>query len=280
MTQTEAVSPVLCRICGQTTSFTNLHFQTNGGYILQKCDRCESVIVDSRPTHTELERTYDILFWDGEYEQHRNEHQALLAGKNFKRPYQQGLLRRIERLAPGKTMVEIGGGTGAFGAIVVSKGWRYSNYDISKVAVDFVNQLGLEAEYFEETTLPPIPRNSADVIVMWEVIEHIWAVHEYLVRLRDSLRHNGLLAVSTPNLQRRGYMASLTQPGLGSPPIHLNFFSQQSLHAALATAGFAEINFIHRRIYRPQPNFQSLSRHFRIALGIEATKTLYAIARR
>lgn len=271
---------VCCRICGQSSSLDDLQFKTNGGYSLLKCNYCETVIVDSRPSPSELQRTYDNLFESGGYEQHRDEHHALLTGNSVKRPYQAKILRTIERLEPGKTLVEIGGGTGAFGVLASSRGWHYCDYDVSQAAVDFVRSLRLNAEHFDENELPPLTSNSTDVIVMWEVLEHIWPVHQYLVRLREALRPNGLVIISTPNLKRRGYMDSLSKPGLGSPPIHLNFFTRTSLDTALRAAGFTQIDFISRRLYRPQLNFQSIVRHVKIALGVEATKTLYVIARR
>ncbi|MBP8973522.1 MAG: class I SAM-dependent methyltransferase [Anaerolineae bacterium] len=268
-----------CRICGQTTSFTDLHFRTNGEYRLHKCDRCGTVIVDSRPTSEELSEVYDTLFAEGGYKVYRDRHRDLLAGKLPKSPFLKGkMLHKIGQLAPGRTMVEIGGGTGAFGAIVSSQGWSYADYDISQVAVGFVRDLGLEAHCFEETDLPPIQENSVDAIVMWEVIEHIWPVHQYLVKLRDALHRNGVLAISTPNLRRKGYMNSLAHPGPNSPPIHLNFFTQEALSATLEAAGYSRIQFIHRRVYRSDLKLRSLIYNAKIALGIYETKTLYVLA--
>lgn len=270
-----------CRICGQNSSFNNLHYKTNGGHGLVKCTYCQTVTVDSRPTAEELQETYNQLFESGGYKQHRDEFEALLAGRPVKRPYQTKILRRIERVTPGRRLIEIGGGAGAFGTIASSRGWDYCDYDISATAVDFSRKLGLDAAQFDESDLPPLARNSdsADVIVMWEVLEHIWPVHDYLLRLRESLRPNGLIVISTPNLKRRGYMSSLGKPGLSSPPIHLNFFTRTSLEVTLRTAGFTRIDLVSRKIYRPQLNLRSIIRHFRIAVGAEETKTLYAIGR-
>lgn len=238
-------------------------------------------MVDSRPTPEELREVYDTLFAEGGYKVYCDRHRDLLAGKLPKSPFLKGkMLHKTEQLTPGRTMVEIGGGTGAFGTIASSQGWHYTDYDISKVAVDFVRDLGLEAHCFEETDLPPIQEDSADVIVMWEVIEHIWPVHQYLVRLRDALHRNGVLAISTPNLGRKGYMNSLAHPGLSSPPIHLNFFTRETLSAALGAAGYSKVEFVHRRVYRPQLKLRSLIYNAKIALGIYETKTLYALARR
>lgn len=268
----------LCRICGQISSFTDICFKTYGEYNLYKCNYCGTVMVNSRPTAEQLKEVYDFLFSQGGYKGHRDRHQKLLTGKSPRSPFQRKMLRKIGALTQGRCMVEIGGGTGAFGIMASSKGWHYVDYDISEVAVNFVRMLGLEAYCFEEADFPPIQKDSVDAVVMWEVIEHVWPVHQYLMKIRESLHDNGVLAISTPNSRRRGYMRSLAFPGLGSPPIHVNFFTEESLSATLQSAGYTRVRFIHRRIYRPEATLRSMVYNLKVALGIYETKTLYVLA--
>jgi hypothetical protein len=64
------------------------------------------------------------------------------------------------------------------------------------------------------------------------------------------------------------------------PPVHINFFTQHSLKAALEHAGFRIIEVIKRRFYRPSLEIQSIIMSLRWALGLYPSKTLYAIARK
>jgi 2-polyprenyl-3-methyl-5-hydroxy-6-metoxy-1,4-benzoquinol methylase len=155
--------------------------------------------VEQRPAPKELKQIYDHLFAEGEYEVHRREFEFLRAGRklpNFERPR---LLRQVRRIVRGQRLVEIGGGTGKFGLDAIHQGWEYTNYDISETAVRFCRRLGLDARTFVPTDPPPLEPGSIDLIVMWEVLEHLWHVRQYLDMIRVALRPGGALLLSTPN---------------------------------------------------------------------------------
>jgi 2-polyprenyl-3-methyl-5-hydroxy-6-metoxy-1,4-benzoquinol methylase len=174
-------------------------------------------------------------------------------------------------------MVEIGGGTGAFGVLAKSRGWQYHNYDISNVAVDYARQLGLDAFVFDAANIPPLPAQSANVVVMWEVIEHIWDVHSYLTTILESLKPNGTLMLSTPNFDFQPEFEK-TRPALCKPPIHINFFTGRSLKATLEHAGFRNIQVTKRRFYRPSLDIKSIIMSLKWGVGLYPPRTLYAIA--
>ncbi len=176
-------------------------------------------------------------------------------------------------------MVEIGGASGTFGVMAVSRGWDYVGYDISEVAVNLSRQLALDARLFEVGAVPPLSQQCADCVVMWEVIEHVWNVHEYLLRIREGLDGKGVLLLSTPNFEQRGYKESLAKPGLGSPPIHINFYySNASLQSTLQAAGFTNIRVFVRKISSPRPSIGNIFKYGKMFLGLEPGKTLYATA--
>ena len=113
------------------------------------------------------------VFERGGYEQHRAEFELIKSGKPPHEFYRGRLLKRIQRMCNGRSLIEIGGGTGSFGVLVKSRGWNYVNYDISEVAVNFCRELSLEAYCFDGGSPPPLFPQSADAVVMWEVIEHV-----------------------------------------------------------------------------------------------------------
>lgn len=211
------------------------------------------------------------------FEMSSREFEKLRSGKKVWLPYRTWLLRNVERAVAGRRMVEIGGASGTFGMVAVSRGWSYIGFDISETAVHLSKQLGLDARLFEVDTVPPLPEQSADCVVMWEVIEHVWNVHEYLLKIYRSLTDGGVLLLSTPNFEQRGYKESLAKPGLGSPPIHINFYTAKSLDYTLRTAGFGRIRVFARRVYFPKPSRANVLKYTKMFLGFEPGKTLYAI---
>ena len=255
----------------------NRTHQTSNGYELFRCGACQTILVDAKPPSGEIARVYDELFERGGYEMHRREFSALRSGKAALSLFRQFMIRKIERMAPGKRLVEIGGGSGAFGVLARARGWHYVDYDISDVAVGFARELGLEAHRLEPDRAPEMPPASADVVVMWEVIEHLWEAHSYLRAIRQALRPDGLLLLSTPNL---AYQTELEKTGpLSSPPLHVNFFDKASLTETLRRAGFSQASVWPKRFYRPALTLGSLRRSLRWALGLDPPMTLLAVAR-
>ena len=166
---------------------------------------------------------------------------------------------------------------GAFGLIAQRRGWDYEDLDISEVAVQFAQALGLRARVIQDR-VPDIPESSVDLIVMWEVIEHIWNVSEYLTTIRVALRPNGMLLLSTPNYFRSCYQTT-DEWGTSGPPVHLQFFTPESLKATLSLAGFRTVHLHRRRVWRPSRlSFGEVIRSARMAAGLEAPPTLYAFA--
>jgi 2-polyprenyl-3-methyl-5-hydroxy-6-metoxy-1,4-benzoquinol methylase len=237
-------------------------------------------MIARQPDLEEITRTYNYLFENGEYERHRVEFQTIKSGKMPPNFYRRHLLKRIERMCSGRTLIEIGGGTGAFGVLATSLGWQYTNYDISAVAVTFCQELSLKANLFNPGALPSILPQSADVMVMWEVIEHIWNLYEYLQLVRETLKTKGIFLFSTPNYLAPPYHKSALWGLLASPPIHTNFFTKESLEKSLHMCGFIENKVFKRRIYRPEWSLSSLTKSLRAAFFLDEPETLYGIARK
>jgi len=264
-----------CRICGQPTEFGHLD-RTINSYALQRCRVCGTVHVAERPAQR-AHNLYNGLFDGDVYQQHRMKYERLARGRKPHRPYDSWLLRKAEKRCQGRRMVEIGGGNGEFGLIAQSRGWKYIDFDISEVAVQWVRSLKLKAQTIEGD-VPNIPKGSADLVVMWEVIEHIWNVAEYLAAISNALGPNGVLLLSTPNWFRSCYQRS-NDLGASGPPIHINFFSPESLQATLFLTGFHSVNLVPRRLWRPSSlSARAVIRSIKMLLGTEAPPTLYALA--
>jgi 2-polyprenyl-3-methyl-5-hydroxy-6-metoxy-1,4-benzoquinol methylase len=237
-------------------------------------------MIERKPEQEEITRSYDYLFEKGEYEQQRVEFETIKSGKMPPNFYRRRLLKRVERMCSGRTLVEIGGGTGAFGVLATSRGWEYTNYDISEVAVTFCKELSLKANLFNLGSLPPLSPQSADLVVMWEVIEHIWNLHGYLQAVRLALNREGVFLFSTPNYLLASYQKSDHWGPLAAPPVHMNFFTKDSLETCLRLCGFKVYKVFKRRIYRPDWSLSSLTKSLRAAFFLDEPETLYGITRK
>lgn len=272
---------IVCRVCGQSSPQQSIGRVINGSYPLLKCPECSTILADQ--CRVESKKIYDELY-DQEglqaYEQHRVEFEKIVNGGKPHRPYQERLLAKVEKICSGRRMIEIGGGVGIFGKIAVSRGWDYTNYDVSEVALSYAEKLGLKTRLIENQRIS-LPANSADLIVLWEVIEHIWEVSGYLKIIREALVPNGVLLMSTPNYFRAAYQRSDSWGVGAAPPVHVNFFTQESLGAALRLNGFSKNDVFVRRIYLPaSKSLEGALRPLKFLLRLEEPPTLFSISRR
>lgn len=270
-----------CRICGRPAAVTSTHTISNG-YPLFACDYCETVMIEERPSAKVLNEAYDHLFQNGAYEAHRAEFNLLRAGRRPPNLYRSLSLNQLRRMVKGRRLVEIGGGTGSFGMLAQSKGWLYTDYDISEAAIGFANQLSLDARRFPVGEAPPIPANSVDVIVMWEVIEHVWNLREYLDAIFEGLNEGGVFLFSTPNYLRPAYQRAIVagRPAGSIPPVHINFFTPASLNKVMKAVGFQRFKVTKRRIYKPRANWRETVDGVKLAIGFGEPMTLIGFARK
>ncbi len=266
---------MICRICGLQASLLSAGREIKA-HPLFRCSVCETVMVNEKPDAVSIAKIYNDLFSIGDYEMHRIELEKLKAGKRLPDFYRTLLLRHAEHILPGRSLIEIGGGSGRFGLLARLRGWNYVNWDISEVAVDFCKQLGLPANVFEFGMPPPLASESADAVAMWEVLEHVWTVSDYLSTVRKALKPGGVFIFSTPNFK---YEPRSWGP-LASPPIHINFFTADSLTRSLRLRGFEDVKIFKNRVVKPELSLRSIASAVRCACFLEEPTTLFGSARR
>jgi SAM-dependent methyltransferase len=152
------------------------------------------------------------------------------------------MLALVERHAPRRgRLLEVGAGAGFFLKSAERAGWEVAGVELSGEAVTFASaRLGLDVrrEQAEQMTFPP---SWFDVVVMFDVVEHLLDPLVSLQRVRSVLRPRGTLIILTPNFN------ALTRFALGadwaalSPAEHLWNFSARSLDRMLRRAGFPSV---------------------------------------
>ena len=82
-----------------------------------------------------------------------------------------------------------------------------------------------------------------DVVVMFEVIEHLFDPRLVLEQVQRLLRPGGTLVLSTPNFNALSRFALGNSWAVLSPAEHLYYFTRDSLRALLQAAGFNTTRF-------------------------------------
>jgi len=110
-----------------------------------------------------------------------------------------GILERIERVAAGRRMVEVGFGNGQFLHTARARGWDVTGVEVSRAACDWVRDqydIRTACGLFENVSIEP---GSLDAVSSMETIEHLYDPVSFVERAREVLVANGVLFLTTPN---------------------------------------------------------------------------------
>ncbi|MGV0625273.1 class I SAM-dependent methyltransferase [Mycolicibacter minnesotensis] len=142
-----------------------------------------------------------------------------------------------QQLAPrcaGRDVLEAGCGEGYGADLIAQVARRVTGLDYDEAAVAHVR-----ARYPRVTAVQgnlaelPLPDASVDVVVNFQVIEHLWDQGQFIAECARVLRPGGLLMVSTPN-------RITFSPGRDTPinPFHTRELNAAELTELLLDAGF------------------------------------------
>ncbi|ULC60582.1 class I SAM-dependent methyltransferase [Flaviramulus sp. BrNp1-15] len=187
-------------------------------------------------SHDEIIQLYDKLYnnENAKYSSYViNEYDMLLKNKKIKIGYHRSnILRKHILKTKCKSVLEIGSGIGLMGAYIRSKnkGIKYLGIEIDKEAYEKSRKLNLNTVNSDFKIMDKIDE-SFDVILLWEVIEHLQDLKRFIELAYNKLNKNGKIILSTPNYNKIYNYPDREVDNLyqDTPPIHLNFFTKQSI---------------------------------------------------
>lgn len=138
------------------------------------------------------------------------------------------------RLARGKRVLDAGCGTGYGSAELAHSAFMVTGADIAAEAVDFAREhYRLPNLHFVQATCGamPHPDGTFDLIVAFEVIEHLAHWREFLLEVRRVMTPGGQFVVSTPN--KLYYTES--RGNSGANPFHVHEFEFEEFRTELTT---------------------------------------------
>ncbi|OBF81104.1 SAM-dependent methyltransferase [Mycobacterium sp. 852002-51163_SCH5372311] len=146
-----------------------------------------------------------------------------------------------ERLAPrcaGRVVLEAGCGEGYGADLIADVASRVVAVDYDESAVAHVRSRYPRVEVTQANLADlPLPDASVDVVVNFQVIEHLWDQGQFVRECLRVLRPSGLLMMSTPN-------RITFSPGRDTPvnPFHTRELNADELTELLVEAGFSDVS--------------------------------------
>jgi SAM-dependent methyltransferase len=157
-----------------------------------------------------------------------------LAEENYWFRRHEVVYRRLLERCRDRDVLEAGAGEGYGADLIadVARGVVGLDYDDSAVAHIRKRYPRVDMRHGNLAELP-LPDGSVDVVVNFQVIEHLWDQGQFVAECARVLRPGGVLLMSTPN-------RITFSPGLDTPvnPFHTRELNAAELTELLETAGF------------------------------------------
>ena len=161
------------------------------------------------------------------------------------------------------TLLDAGCGNGDFLLRMARAGWHVQGLEPDLVAADVARAAGI-AVAASPLESADIGSNEFDAITMSHVIEHLHDPVSVLASCHRALVPNGLLWITTPNLDSYGRRIFASDWIHLDPPRHLVVFDRRALSQLLARSGFAPRRwFTHRTAEFSFANSAALARNDR-----------------
>ncbi|MDG6219040.1 MAG: class I SAM-dependent methyltransferase [Candidatus Thermoplasmatota archaeon] len=227
---------VLCPACGSMNNhevFEKFHLSYT------ECNFCETLFINPRPTPEILDEYYkkskNYWYW--------NKYIFPITENNRRTKIFQPRAQKIAKIcekyhAKQNTLLEVGAGFGTF-CEEIKKLELFSNV----IAVEPTPELAETCRTKGLTVIEKpieqvhLKQESVDVVVSFEVIEHLFDPKEFLKRCASVLSPEGLLILSCPN--NKGFDIVVLQEISDSiDGEHLNYFNTTSLSYLVKTLGF------------------------------------------
>jgi 2-polyprenyl-3-methyl-5-hydroxy-6-metoxy-1,4-benzoquinol methylase/ribosomal protein S27E len=223
-----------CDNCG-SDRFTTLAEWNQLSQVVQ-CRQCGLQLVNPIPGKDYLDRLYQQ-----DEEEHPYYRNYLLERTERRKSYDKQYHRRlqlIEKYAQGKgKLLDIGCGGGFFLKAAEERGWDPHGIDIVPGFVEFArDELQLKNVHCRSLEQSEYEKNFFDVIVLWDLIEHLPHPSEFLKTINNIIRPGGLLVIWTPNANNAAWLKG---NWYGYEPLqHLYFYSPATLKQTLQSTGF------------------------------------------
>ena len=230
-----------CKICQGEVKLINEKFN------LAQCYNCKLIFCLTIYSQDQFIAVYDELY-NKENAIYRNhavvEYAMLLENKKIKVGYHRSrLLRKHVLNGKCESVLEIGSGIGLIGSYIRNENEKikYLGIEIDKESYQKSQFLKLNTINDDFTAIESI-EESFDVIMLWEVLEHLQDLKLFLELAYEKLNKNGKVILSTPNYNKIFNYPKRDGNAIfqDKPPVHLNFFTKENISSIFEINHFVE----------------------------------------
>lgn len=232
-----------CKVCKSEVKLIN---ET---YNLGQCKNCKLIFCLTIYSQDQFIAVYDELY-NKDNAIYRNhavlEYAMLVENKKIKVGYHRSrLLKKHVLNGKCESVLEIGSGIGLIGSYIRNENEKikYLGIEIDKESYQKSQFLKLNTVNDDFTAIDTIEA-SFDVIMLWEVLEHLQDLELFLELAYKKLNKNGKIILSTPNYNKIYNYPKREEDAIfqDKPPIHLNFFTKENIISVFEINHFVKCN--------------------------------------
>jgi len=211
-----------CPLCGSSDCKSRIKLDNE--FELHCCRECKYQFVLPRPSVEELKAVYEPPP-PGTFGEH-----SPADLKELGLLYHELITRAS---VVGKNVLEVGCNTGFILSGLKQLGYRVTGTDLSTTAVEYAREYyGLDSIYLSDFP-PEHEAGSFDVLIASHIIEHVLDPKAFINECTRFLKPGGICIIRTPNVDSLGIRMFQAHYPVYCPPIHLNYFSTQTLSSLL-----------------------------------------------
>lgn len=188
-----------CLIC-KNKSFEEFlkcddYFLSGESFTILQCTNCSFKITDPKPDKNKISSYYKSKDYISHTDSKKgivNNIYQIVRKYNVRKKY-----RLIKKYTLGKSILDIGCGTGDLLNFFKEKKWNTFGIEPDVSARNIANKKGVDV--YPEDKLNCFSDNQFDVITLWHVLEHVYDIQERINEINRLLCKNGILVVALPN---------------------------------------------------------------------------------
>lgn len=204
---------------------------SNETFNIVECNSCSFRFTNPIPTEDKIGEYYkseDYISHSGTKKGIVNRLYHLVRNYTLKQKF-----KLVNKHAKGKTLLDIGCGTGDFLNYLKQQGWNVNGLEPDEDARNLCKTShGIDTVSTSE--LHNLENESVDIITMWHVLEHVYNLNKDLEKIKSVLKKDGTLFVAVPNCSSYDAKKYKEYWAAYDLPIHLYHFRPNNIKELFA----------------------------------------------
>ena len=206
-------------------------------FTIYECDSCSLRFTQDVPEQNNISRYYQSV----DYISHSDTKVGMINRmyhlvRSITLSIKRSTVTRFTKIKSG-SLLDIGGGTGAFLNEMKQHGWEVTGLEPDITAVEKAKSLyNISAQ--SPDVLFNLPAAKYDAITMWHVLEHVHQLQEYVIQLKKIIKDTGVIFIAVPNYTSYDARYYKEYWAAYDVPRHLYHFSPESMKKLMEMHGF------------------------------------------